>query len=278
MYLSRASLIFEICLRVTSCGFDTLEILRASEHEAHPCHVSCELLAGTKADRTLQVVNGLQLKFSLECMMSYYLILIRSLARKCEPLVSCENHRKRMRKAKHNTEKMCLDVWSHRRNVYVLYLRRGGDIWGTEGLELKVAPAWRAPKSRGKNRSKCVPWLQRWRLPPRRKSKESCDADDDVSSFPHENSRNKNYDNHNFSPHASSAHECLCFVSRTKDPWKGRPWTIEWRLVFLPSGHCSIFIKSLHINQCAPICRRAEKGIKDLWLWSAGERARLNIV
>lgn len=29
-----------------------------------------------------------------------------------------------------------------------------------------LAPGWRAPKTRGKNRSKCVPWLQWWRLPP----------------------------------------------------------------------------------------------------------------
>lgn len=101
------------------------------------------------------------------------------------------------------------------------------------------------------------------------------DADcDDVSSFPHENSRNKNYDNHNF----FLLGECHSSTGRWT-PNAGQrihrkvsqhgPWTQDWRLVFLPSGHCSIFMKSLHINQCSPICRRAEKGIKDLWPWPA---------
>lgn len=57
------------------------------------------------------------------------------------------------------------------------------------------------------------------------------DADcDDVSSFPHENSRNKNYDNHNFFPLANAAPP-LDAERRTKDPPQGSPaWTLDTRL------------------------------------------------
>lgn len=76
-------------------------------------------------------------------------------------------------------------------------------------------------------------------------------ADDDVSSFPHENSRNKNYDNHNFfsssvrernggegeDEGSGSVSADLCFVSHwTKETLRRVGQGIfgpNWRLVFV---------------------------------------------
>lgn len=164
-----------------------------------------------------------------------------------------------------------------------------GGRWQSS-LELKVAPAWRAPKSRGKNRSKCVPWLQRWRLQlPPRKPEPAPNRNQSTQGKPKGKPNSQTQTVMMFHLFHMKTHVTKIMIIITFFLWRmpllrwtlnaGQriphkvaqhgPWTQDWRLVFLPSGHCSIFMKSLHINQCSSICRRAEKGIKDLWPWPA---------
>lgn len=110
-------------------------------------------------------------------------------------------------------------------------------------------------------------------------------ADDDVSSFPHENSRNKNYDNHNFFsclPERNGGRDRgrkrekqsvdLCFVSHwTKEslapPTLPLPPCPRYFWAKLASSFClatALFLLSRAYKSMLLDMQKSSKGIKDL--------------
>lgn len=156
-----------------------------------------------------------------------------------------------------------------KQNVSKGVLDTGGD-WDESGLGARLSGAKKPEVKTGVNA--CHDYTDDDCHPRQSKREEGADrsrskqddaaaatrADDDVSSFPHENSRNKNYDNHNFfflvcpgnrkERGQGSLSVDLCFVSHwTKETLRRIGQGIfgpNWRLFFFLSGRLFIYIKS----------------------------------